>query len=523
MSKMSISVVKGRGSMAHNNREFTTPNVDQERIPNNITYRQESLEQAYQKLFQNEVDRYNMGKKPCRQIPNYIEHIRNSGNGEKLFYETVVQVGDKFSCPCGSQQGEIAKKILDDYMHNFEKRNPNLYVFNAVMHLDEATPHLHIDYIPVAHGYQKGLQIRNSLDKALKEQGIDGKSNKQENSTHNWQESEKKQLEEIMMEYGIERKPEKGIQRAHMSVDQYKAIAEQIHNQVREMPKQIEVAPMMLNKNRVTVEASDLEQLEQRAKLSLIHEKATQRLEQGMNKVSNAGQQYIENTKSLLAQELHFVKNERIMGAQERKKALELKEKYLNLYKSQESLNDHYKQLNDAYEQQSHIITSLQAENRSLKAQISELKQVIEEKVRQAVEPLKEAMQSMAQTTRNVICAVSWINRKFKEAELNEVCDAVQDYGKKWLEADGFPELAETANEPELSKGIKNRLIPKYDEIVYYKGKQGYGFYSSKAEGGQYLGDKKDYDVLKKTFPNSKFKDPHEHVPQISGDRYRVR
>ena len=61
-------------------------------------------------------------------------------------------------------------------MQDFSERNPNLYVFNAVLHMDEATPHLHIDYIPVAHGYQKGLQVRNSLDKALKEQGIDGNS-----------------------------------------------------------------------------------------------------------------------------------------------------------------------------------------------------------------------------------------------------------------------------------------------------------------------------------------------------------
>lgn len=116
-----------------------------------------------------------------------MEHIRKSKNGEKLFYENVVQVGTMYSCPVGSTDGETASKILDEYMRGFEQRNPNIYVFNAVLHLDEATPHLHIDWIPIARDYKNGLQIRNSLDKALKQQGIDGTGGKKGNSTQNWQ------------------------------------------------------------------------------------------------------------------------------------------------------------------------------------------------------------------------------------------------------------------------------------------------------------------------------------------------
>ena len=157
-------------------------------------------------------------------------------------------------------------------MQDFSERNPNLYVFNAVLHMDEATPHLHIDYIPVAHGYQKGLQVRNSLDKALKEQGIDGKATKRGNSTQNWQEREKNELERIMNKYSIERAEDTGINRKHMSIDQYKAVAEQIANEVRYVPEEIEKAPVLLNKERVSVKKSDLEQLEQRARLSVVHE-----------------------------------------------------------------------------------------------------------------------------------------------------------------------------------------------------------------------------------------------------------
>lgn len=524
MAKMSVSVVKGHGSMAHNNREFSTQNVDKNKTPDNITYKAEPIEKAYQKLFAEEVERYNVGKKPSRQIPDYMEHIRQSKNGEKLFYETVVQVGNKFDCPVGSDMGEKAKSVLNDYMKDFQERNPNLYVFNAVLHLDESTPHLHIDYIPVAHGYEKGLQVRNSLDKALKEQGVEGKANKRENSTHNWQEGEKDRLEGIMREYGLERSSEKGLHREHMTVDQYKAVAEQVHNEVKELPKQIETAPVLLNKNRVSVEKADLESLEQRAKLSMVHEKATKTLEQSITKTKDDSTQYITNKMSLALMEHGNAEKEYDKARSERLKAEELKAKYENLYKNQSVLNDNYKKLYSAYKGQQETIQNLQTENTSLRGQIADLRQSIEEKVKQAVEPLKEQIQGfidkikgMATTTKSITNAVAYIDKHFESEKLHKICEAVKDYSKEWLKEDGFSDMAKEVGVPELSKGISKRLIPEYREIIYRKGDLGYGFYAAKEEGGQFLGEKKDYAALRQTFPDAKFKDPFEHIPQISG------
>lgn len=151
-----------------------------------------------------------------------MEQIRTSKNGEKLFYENLIQVGNMRDSGVGMEQGKICKQVLDEYMREFQKRNPNLYVFNAVMHLDEQTPHLHIDYIPVAHGYKNGLQARNSLDRAFREQGVDGKSNKYENRTIAWQNGEKDCIERIMKEYGLERTEETGFKREHQDLEQYK-------------------------------------------------------------------------------------------------------------------------------------------------------------------------------------------------------------------------------------------------------------------------------------------------------------
>lgn len=168
-----------------------------------------------------------------------MEQIRTSKNGEKLFYENLIQVGNMRDSGVGTEQGGVCKQILDKYMRDFEERNPNLYVFNAVMHLDEQTPHLHIDYIPVAHGYKNGLQARNSLDRAFREQGVEGKSCRYENRTIAWQNGEKDHIEQIMLEHGMEREEETGFKREHQGLEQYKASMEKLGKmeiKAREIP-----------------------------------------------------------------------------------------------------------------------------------------------------------------------------------------------------------------------------------------------------------------------------------------------
>lgn len=472
--------------MAHNNRKFITENVDKNRIRDNITYKAEPIEESYQKLFWEEVKRYNIGKKPCRQIPNYMEHIRQSKNGEKLFYETVVQVGNKFDCPAGSNNAKISEQILDKYMKSFQERNPNLYVFNAVLHLDEATPHLHIDYIPVAHGYQKGLQVRNSLDKALKEQGIDGKANKKENSTHNWQENEKSTLENIMKDYGLERTPDKGLHRKHMTVDQYKAIVEQVQQEVEQIPAMIESTPMLLNNKKVSVNREDLEKLEQRAKFSSIHEDSVKHL---VNDV--------QETLDLTQQGYKKIKGKELTLEAEIRQIRQYKEVLQAKMEEQMNLNKNYKLLSEKYNGLEQQHKELFQENQILKT---------------TIQKFKEKMQDMAKTTKNIVCSISWLDNKFKDSGLDKFCNAVKGYAKEWLTYDGFPELAVTLDEPVLTDGIKNRFHPDYKEIVYYKGEKGRGWYASKAEGGSYLGDLKNTEDILHKFPNAKFKDPHELI-----------
>lgn len=163
----------------------------------------------------------------------YISEIKNSGNGEKVFYENVVQIGNMEDTGVIDKNGKLtadaqtAVQVLEEYAKTFQSRNPNLYLFNCVLHMDEATPHLHIDYIPVAHGYKNGMETRNSLTKALQQMGFAKAVSKTKNETVAWQERERSYLTELCKEHGIEIEIF-GIKRDNYSLPEYKAIMQKV-------------------------------------------------------------------------------------------------------------------------------------------------------------------------------------------------------------------------------------------------------------------------------------------------------
>ena len=217
---LSVSFRLDDGIVEHNNREFIAKNVVRERIPDNITYKRENIREFYNQLFGQALAEYNARKAhPYQRIPDYYEHIRK-GKQEKPYEEIVVQFGDMQDCGLNSENWKTAKAMLDEYMREFERRNPNLKVFNAVMHLDEATPHLHIDFVPIVHSPNRGLSVRVSMKGALREQGFSS-ANRMENEWVAWQEAEREYMEEILHKYGLHR-DDKNVHREHWTVDEYK-------------------------------------------------------------------------------------------------------------------------------------------------------------------------------------------------------------------------------------------------------------------------------------------------------------
>ena len=219
--KRTISIMTGAGSVAHNERKFIAENVDGERTQNNIVYCKENIRTVYHKLFDDAVKRHNEKQtRSDRQIKNYYKKISQDSKQEKPFHEIIVQIGDKDNMGAMTQNGQLAKEILDEYMKGFQVRNPQLYVFSAHLHMDEATPHLHIDFVPFTTEGKRKLDTRVSLKGALKQQGFIG-TGRNDTERAQWAESEKEVLSKIMLEHGIEW-DQKGTHEKHKTVSQFK-------------------------------------------------------------------------------------------------------------------------------------------------------------------------------------------------------------------------------------------------------------------------------------------------------------
>ena len=214
-----ISFMVGKGSTSHNSRAFHAANTDPGRSHLNRSYCNEDIRQVYHDLFGEALARYNERQtRSDRMIADYYEKIR-SGKQEKPFHEVILQIGNRDDMAADSLDGELARAVLDEYMCSFPQRNPNMKVFSAHLHMDEATPHLHIDFVPFTTGSERGLHTRVSLKQALAAQGFKG-GTRAETEWNQWVTSEKEQLATVMERYGIGWL-QKGTHEKHLSVLDY--------------------------------------------------------------------------------------------------------------------------------------------------------------------------------------------------------------------------------------------------------------------------------------------------------------
>lgn len=318
--KRTISAMSGDGVVAHNRRTYIAENVDQTRTHLNIEYCYTPIEQAYHELFDEAQAEYNAKqKRKDRLIENYYEKICN-GDQEKPFYEVIFQVGNKDDMGAASENGALAKKILDKFYHSFLERNPQLHVYSAHLHMDEATPHLHIDFIPFTTGSKRGLSTRVSLKQALADQGIIGEG-RSLTERDLWVQKEKESLAEIMLEHGIEWE-QKGEHKEHLSVLEFKrekrkeelAELEQSIERVQQKQvsikavEQIEMKPLPLT-SKVAVDKEDFQNLVTAAQKFVVQEKQESKLKKLLKEAKKTISDLKAKVESLVA-ELDSVKGE---------------------------------------------------------------------------------------------------------------------------------------------------------------------------------------------------------------------
>ena len=341
----------GRGSIRHNNRSFSAANVDRSRSGQNVTFCNEDLKKVYHELFDEALAAYNAKKKKTRdKIPDYYEHIRQSKQ-EKLFHEAVFQIGNLTDCGCGSPEGERAAAALKEFAASFQERNPYLRVFNMVLHMDEATPHLHVDFVPVATEQSRGLSTRVSMKQALKQQGFEGLGRKQ-TEWKAWMEREKEALMEIAQAHEFEI-ISLGGGRERMELPEYRAAAQRLEA-VQEQVIAAEQEIATLEKQRKALQGN--------VKLLKAVEKVKPDLDAIQPEKTLTGA-----VKGVTVEQVKELKAAVIRGAAAEQKVRELKVENQQLQQKIPSVKE---KLKEAQERQ-----RLENENRQLKVQVEYLEE----------------------------------------------------------------------------------------------------------------------------------------------------
>lgn len=372
----------GKGSVNHNTRAFTAKNVDKNRSADNVEFCQEDIKQVYHKLFDEALERYNAKqKRKDRMIDNYYEKIRR-GKQEKLFHEVIFQIGNKDDMNAKSEDGLLAKRILTEFMDEFQARNPNLYVFSAHLHMDEETPHLHIDFVPYITGSKRGLDTRVSLKSALAAEGFTG-GTRGATELNQWIASEKQGLATVMERYGVEWL-QKDTHEKHLSVLEFekkeraREVAEldsqkrEISSVVLQLGEAVSVKKQELQ--NVTIEKELAEEAIQKA-----NEERT--IAQQEKEVLLAGNQNLrmentrlENRKDRLRMENHDLKQkQKQLQLQADNEELEQRHEDLQYMNSKlENVNDQLSSDNYSLEQRN---DALQLDNQALRQKYNDLQQ----------------------------------------------------------------------------------------------------------------------------------------------------
>ena len=292
--KRTISAMVGKGSLNHNSREFYASNVDPSRSHLNIEFCREDIRDVYHELFDEAQERFNAKQtRNDRRIEDYYEKICSSKQ-EKPFHEIVLQIGNKDDTGIHTELAETAKQCLIEYANEFQARNPTLRVFWSYLHMDEATPHVHIDFVPYITGSKRGMDTRVSLKQALAQLGFKG-GTRSATEWNQWAQSEKQVLAEIMQEHGIEWE-QLGTHEEHLSVLDYKK--QERAKEVRALDttiaeKQTQVSEIEQTLQSVQQQVVDLDKIENvSVKKALLSDKVTLPRNDFEN-LLNAAKQYV--------------------------------------------------------------------------------------------------------------------------------------------------------------------------------------------------------------------------------------
>lgn len=451
-----VSMPQGKGSQLHNKREYKSigrdipEHIDQKRTHENVTLVDIPIKQAYDELFGEALAAYNAKQRRSdRKIASYYEHVKGLKTGEKLFYEDVVQWGSKDDFT-NEKTRQNAKECLIEYVKGFQERNSNLKLIGAYIHMDEASPHLHLDYIPFAHGYKRGLSVRNSLDKAMKEMGyIPENESRKENATKMWKDHERAVFGNICAAHGLEVEEERASNRKDLSVEEYKEARDKMLEPIKQEMQPYQELEIATNEvdvkglrlaGWVGVKDKDLKELKEQAKAYIVNRERIKNLNEDEMKLT----QWAEDNQRA---------TEQLRGRA--KMLAEQEQRVRDMYNRQCNVNVLLEQAESNVKSKDTIIARLTAENHRLKEQVNNL-----------IEKIKGAYQSLT----NVVKAIGMLKYDKTDGykvegltkKQGQLIDGIAEYGAHWAKEDGFPEMAaDMEKNVAISKSIETIIEPQ--------------------------------------------------------------
>lgn len=437
-----VSFSQNKGNLSHNERKFYTNNIDIDRSKDNLQFYSLSVEEAYKEYFGNAIDEYNRTQKRkdrLKSVDKYLFELRENEHkkgAEKPFYEIVVQIGDKNTCNIlnNKEQAENAKNVLIEYVKGWQDRNPNLRVFNATIHMDETTPHLHLDYIPVATGYKQGLKVRNSLSKALECQGLGKGVGRNDNASIRWQKQEREVIKDLAINHGFKIE-EKGVDRPHLSVSEYKRASDDLNERIERNLEVLEVSKTKVPfSDKVMIKESDLAALENLSKLgqqarnaATEHDLALTADFELKNKQLKDREYQITNQENKITQKLkeaekalQIATSAKEIAQEQEKNSKHMKSVYEKLYNEQKNLNQEYSELLKKNVSFSQEISKLSDDIKYLKQTHSEKVTSLNTQIAQAKNDVSKLENQIAEKDAQHIKALSNLKRQY-EQEANKL------------------------------------------------------------------------------------------------------
>lgn len=249
---------------AHNRREQSALGhnsaIDSTRTKDNIVMVDIPVRAAYESIFGKAVQEYNSRARADRQIKDYWQTI-TADSRKHAAYEMIVQVG---SMAEGSPV--TAVDALKRYVQGWSRANPSLALVGAYIHTDESTPHLHLDYIPVAE-CNRGMKLQNTLTGALKAQGF-VTNNSRDTAQMQWEATERMRMRSICEKMNIDLLAE-GDGHKYMSIPRYKQYADSIGRlEQQQAAEQAQFALILKQEDKAIARTAKQQALEKQARES---------------------------------------------------------------------------------------------------------------------------------------------------------------------------------------------------------------------------------------------------------------